>query len=308
MQAFGDLLLTPIGPVVNVAFSQAKDAIALRLKPFIFALVALLDQWQGMPVSSVTFNNEAGVFDHKIADELTYLLLWFIGRAAFAKPRFNNDLDFGTLCALVKRRPCTLTLAGTEFRPLGKRRLGFIALPTPFTHKDGRGLIKGVLGSPNRSLPFVQASVGAKPPLLPLSAGPYPELLAARLAITIDALLWGHSYTFSRLCPTGARAILSPRGGRCNNKPITAHFTACFHPLFKRLSHALLRAVEFIVMLFTADRALSHWFPKTQGPGCAMSLSRRRGCRGLVIAKYIRLTQHLPHRLDRVNYTTGVLR
>lgn len=302
MQTFTDLFFAPIRPIVDVILTQAKDVIAVRLKPLVLAFIALLDEWQGVPVYAVAFDDKAGVFDHEVADKSPHWLLRFISRVEVAEPFLNGHFNPGSLSALMIRRPRALALTGAKARPFGKRGFGFVSFPAVLAHKNGGGLIKMVLGSPDCSFPFIQTIIGAKSTLVFSTTGPYPKLLAACFAVTIDAVLGGICHALARLRPASARTVttaaLAPGKRNGNSEGFLAHFTSYIGSVFKTLVTAFSRAIELVSLrFFTAAicTLIHHSHLKAQDPGCTISLSRRRGCRGLAGNKYIQFygTYHI---------------
>lgn len=287
---FGDLFLTPLWPLVYVVFAQAQYAIAVRLKPGVFASVAGFDPRQGVPVDTIALDSEPGACYHEIANKRPHGLLGLIGNAQLVQPAIYNHLDFGALYALVMSRPCTGTVPRTKARALGKRWLGFIVLAAPLACKFGGRFVKPMVATRYRAFPRVHTVAGAKPALSSAACGPYPKLFAAYFAVAVDAILRSHGNALAGLRPTITRAIARSAvfgsrqsGGKC----LAANLARSIDLLFKRLAHALLGAIELVLVFLAAYGASGHCLSKRQTPGCAMSLSRRRGFRGLVIADYM---------------------
>lgn len=279
----GYLFLTPLGALINVIFAQAQDAIAILAKPSIFALVAAFYQRQRVPVNAVTFDGKLRTGNNEVTNKRSHWLLRLIRNAHFAEPPLNNQFDFGTFVALVMCRPCPVTLTRTESRPVRVGRLGFIAIAAPLAYKMCGAFVQRMLFAINRPFPDIRTLLGAKSPLCRATAGPYPELLATDFAVLVNTILRSYGNSRPRLVITWFRAIARAAicGGRHGNtKRLAANLARSINLLFKRLTHALLRAIEFVFVFLATYGANGHGVLKWQAPGCAMSLSRRRGFRG----------------------------
>lgn len=284
LQVYSYLPLTPFGAVVYIILAQAKNAIALRLKPIILTLIAFFDKRQGVPIGAVTFDNEAGITENEVTHKSPHRLLGFVSDTAISKPTFNNQFNPGSFFTAIFRSPRPMTLTGTKTRATSKGRFSFVSLPAPFTFKLCGWLAKGVMLTPNCAFPLVHAVIRTKAPLVIPSTRPYPKLLAAALTVAINSVLRGRGYAFARLCPAGTGTVLPAAvlsATRNNGEGSSTDSAYSVYPFFQRFPHAFLGAKGFVVMFLAACRALSHRIALNTiaplGFGCCLGSAAERG-------------------------------